>query len=151
MSQKDLCRYVALVMLYADEKNLSQTKTALHRTRLRFLDRYNFSVFFFYKTERQTAPWLAASQKTRTEKNERNFGIFQWKGSFKDRLFFSINWKIVLFLFLDAVGEQNTRMQSARKNNENPGLMRFYKRKVQVGVLKKSKSRHFHDFQLPVV
>lgn len=37
--EKDLCRYVALVMLYADEKNLSQTKTALHRTRLRFLDR----------------------------------------------------------------------------------------------------------------
>lgn len=24
-------------------------------------------------------------------------------------------------------------MQSARKNNENPELMRFYKRKVQVG------------------
>jgi len=54
-----------------------QTKTALHRTRLRFLDRRNFSVLFFYKPDRQSAPRLAATLKTRTENIEKNFIIFQ--------------------------------------------------------------------------
>ncbi|MDT8881664.1 hypothetical protein RBG07_03825 [Klebsiella aerogenes] len=52
-------------------------KTALHRTRLRFLDHKNFSVLFFFKPDRQTAPVLAALRKTRTEKIEKNFSVFQ--------------------------------------------------------------------------
>ncbi|MDK1248783.1 hypothetical protein QMT28_11245 [Cronobacter sakazakii] len=62
----------------------SQTKTALHRTRLRFLDRKNFSVLFFYKPDRQTAPALAALRKTGTEKFEKNFTIFHFHGSVED-------------------------------------------------------------------
>ncbi|HFK5732970.1 TPA: hypothetical protein ACG0DS_000459 [Enterobacter sichuanensis] len=62
------------------QKNLSQTKIALHRTRLRFLDHKNFSVLFFYKPDRQPAPLLAALRKTRTEKIEKNFSVFHfWK------------------------------------------------------------------------
>ncbi|WBT59280.1 hypothetical protein [Kosakonia oryzendophytica] len=57
---------------------MSQTKTALHRTRLRVLDRGNFSVFFFYKTDRQRAPRLAAYANSQTEKIERNFSVFQF-------------------------------------------------------------------------
>ncbi|AXF61924.1 hypothetical protein DVA43_21465 [Leclercia sp. W6] len=57
--------------------NVSQTKTALHRTRLRFLDRINFSVLFFYKPDRQPAPRLAACRKTETENIEKNFTFFQ--------------------------------------------------------------------------
>ncbi|TGB58200.1 hypothetical protein CRT22_08615 [Escherichia sp. E5028] len=64
--------------------NPLQTKTALHRTRLRFLDLENFSVLFFYKQHRQTAPRLAACQRTGTEKIEKNFSIFQFRGSVKD-------------------------------------------------------------------
>jgi len=60
-----------------DKINVSQTKTALHRTRLRFLDLEFFSVLFFYKQHRQTAPRLAACQRTGTEKIERNFIFFQ--------------------------------------------------------------------------
>ncbi|RTP92139.1 hypothetical protein EKN35_12255 [Enterobacter asburiae] len=60
-----------------DKKNLSQTKIALHRTRLRFLDHKNFSVLFIYKPDRQTAPVLATLRKTRTEKFEKNFSVFQ--------------------------------------------------------------------------
>ncbi|WP_100122372.1 hypothetical protein, partial [Enterobacter roggenkampii] len=60
------------------KKNLSQTKIALHRTRLRFLDHKNFSVLFFYKPDRQTAPVQAASRKTETEKIEKNFSVFQF-------------------------------------------------------------------------
>ncbi|MDU4241048.1 MAG: hypothetical protein E7I21_10655 [Limosilactobacillus fermentum] len=67
-----------LTALRTDKINLSRTKTALHRTRLRFLERLNFSVFFFYKPNRQTAPVLAALRKTRTEKYERNFSVFQF-------------------------------------------------------------------------
>ncbi|KTK23398.1 hypothetical protein ASU66_04170 [Enterobacter hormaechei subsp. xiangfangensis] len=58
---------------------------ALHRTRLRFLDHKNFSVLFFYKPDRQTAPVLAALRRTRTENIERNFSIFHFQGSAKDR------------------------------------------------------------------
>ncbi|MBA7855402.1 hypothetical protein HV318_10275 [Enterobacter sp. RHBSTW-00901] len=60
-----------------DKNNLSQTKIALHRTRLRFLDRIKFSVLFFFKPDRQTAPVLAVLQNPRTEKIENNFTIFQ--------------------------------------------------------------------------
>ncbi|ELY4704074.1 hypothetical protein SM032_000251 [Cronobacter sakazakii] len=55
----------------------SQTKTALHRTRLQVLDRKNFSVLFFYKRYRQTAPALGLCQKSETEKMEKNFSVFQ--------------------------------------------------------------------------
>ncbi|EOG8089471.1 hypothetical protein [Enterobacter roggenkampii] len=40
-----------------------------YRTRLRFLDHKNFSVLFFFKPDRQTAPVLAALWKTETEKD----------------------------------------------------------------------------------
>jgi len=60
------------------QKNLSQTKIALHRTRLRFLDHKNFSVLFFFKPHRQTAPVLAALRKTITEKIEKNFSVIQF-------------------------------------------------------------------------
>ncbi|WP_262820787.1 hypothetical protein [Enterobacter quasiroggenkampii] len=68
------------------KKNLSQTKIALHRTRLRFLDHKNFSVLFFFKPDRQTAPVLAALRKTETEKIEKNFSIFLFYGSAEDRM-----------------------------------------------------------------
>ncbi|EOY5094518.1 hypothetical protein ACP3A9_002842 [Citrobacter amalonaticus] len=78
-SVKDPKRGVALVWSYDGEINLSQTKTALHRTRLRFWDHKNFSVLFFYKPERQSAPSLAALWRTETEMIERNFSVFQLK------------------------------------------------------------------------
>ncbi|UYW75314.1 hypothetical protein OFY05_09580 [Pseudocitrobacter faecalis] len=68
-------------------KKLSQTKIALHRTRLRFLDHKNFSVLFFFKPDRQTAPVLAALRKTRTEKIEKNFSVFHFYGSYEDLRF----------------------------------------------------------------
>ncbi|ECI6523728.1 hypothetical protein EU246_14070, partial [Salmonella enterica subsp. enterica] len=73
----DLCCHVTLTTPHADKINLSQTKTALHRTRLRFLDRKNFSVGFFFKSYRQPAPVLAALRRLETEKIERNFTFFQ--------------------------------------------------------------------------
>ncbi|HCA4487771.1 TPA: hypothetical protein MRP54_000899 [Escherichia coli] len=60
-----------------DKINLSQTKTALHRTRLRFLDLEIFSVLFFFKPDCQTAPLLAALRRTGTEMIKRNFIFFQ--------------------------------------------------------------------------
>ncbi|WP_141027978.1 hypothetical protein, partial [Salmonella enterica] len=69
---------------HVDKINLSQTKTALHRTRLRFLDRKNFSVLFFFKSYRQPAPVLAVLRRLETEKIERNFSNFQFEGSIKD-------------------------------------------------------------------
>ncbi|MGU6637813.1 hypothetical protein ACV2EB_08160, partial [Salmonella enterica subsp. enterica serovar Panama] len=63
---------------HADKINLSQTKTALHRTRLRFLERLNFSVGFFFKSYRQSAPVLADLRRLETEKIERNFSVFQF-------------------------------------------------------------------------
>ncbi|PTM35417.1 hypothetical protein DA103_13925 [Enterobacter cloacae] len=60
---------------------LSQTKIALHRTRLRFLDHKNFSVLFFYKPPRRAVPALATLRKPQTEKIERNFSVFQFYGS----------------------------------------------------------------------
>ncbi|KAB5478788.1 hypothetical protein F8561_13220 [Enterobacter sp. 198] len=63
---------------------LSQTKIALHRTRLRFLDHKNFSVLFFFKPDCQNAPVLAAEQKRRIEKIEKNFSVFHFCGSVED-------------------------------------------------------------------
>ncbi|EDV3806527.1 hypothetical protein CTX90_003744 [Salmonella enterica subsp. diarizonae] len=77
-----------LTLPHTDEKKLSQTKTALHRTRLRFLDRKNFSVGFFFKSYRQPAPVLAALRRLETEKIERNFSNFQFEGSMKDLMVF---------------------------------------------------------------
>ncbi|EET0749902.1 TPA: hypothetical protein JXT23_000798 [Escherichia coli] len=77
---------MALVGSYDGEINLSQTKTALHRTRLRFLDLEIFSVLFFYKPDRQTAPLLAALQIIRTEMIEKNFSVFHFHGSVEDRI-----------------------------------------------------------------
>ena len=64
--------------------NLSTTKTALHRTRLRVLDRKNISGGFFFKRYRQPAPVLAALRRLETEKIEKNFSIFQFEGSAED-------------------------------------------------------------------
>ncbi|ECI3778570.1 hypothetical protein B2E57_13885 [Salmonella enterica] len=76
---------------HADKINLSQTKTALHRTRLRFLDHKNFSVGFFFKSYRQPAPVLAVLRRLETENIERNFSNFQFEGSMKDlRVFLTI-------------------------------------------------------------
>jgi cytidine deaminase len=65
--------------------NAHATKSALHRTRLRFLDHKDFSVLFFYKTQRQPAPPLGFCRRTPTENSERNFSVFQFFGSRKDR------------------------------------------------------------------
>ncbi|EBW5074967.1 hypothetical protein DPR94_19810 [Salmonella enterica subsp. enterica serovar Kentucky] len=73
---------------HADKINLSQTKTALHRTRLRFLDHKNFSVGFFFKSYCQPAPVLAVLRRLETEKIERNFSNFQFEGSMKDLMVF---------------------------------------------------------------
>ena len=73
-----------LTALYADKRNTSQTKTALHRTRLRVLEHKNFAVLFFYKPSRQTAPPLAAWQRTATEKIEKNFSNFHFQGLLED-------------------------------------------------------------------
>jgi len=61
-----------------DKINMSQTKTALHRTRLHVLDQKKISVLFFYKPDRQPAPVLAGSRKNQTEKIEKNFSFFQF-------------------------------------------------------------------------
>ena len=86
------------------KKNLSQAKIALHRTRLRFLGHKNFSVSFFFKPDRQTAPVLASLRKTETEKIEKNFSIFQWKGSVEDLKKNTTNRLIRGFSFLCGSG-----------------------------------------------
>ncbi|MFW7217291.1 hypothetical protein [Enterobacter sp. BNK-22] len=78
---RDLFSAEALANSQPDKRITSQTKTALHRTRLRFLDHKNFSVLFFFKPDRQTAPVLAALRKTETEKIEKNFSVFHFCGS----------------------------------------------------------------------
>jgi len=67
-----------LAQPYPNKIKTPQTKTALHRTRLRFLDRVIFSVLFFFKTDRQTAPVLAVCWSSQTEKFEKNFSVFQF-------------------------------------------------------------------------
>ncbi|EIW8626936.1 TPA: hypothetical protein MI424_04530 [Klebsiella pneumoniae] len=64
--------------------NLYRTKSALHRTRLHFLDHKNFSVGIFYKGYRQPAPRVGRCSWSRTEKSEKNFSFFQREGSAKD-------------------------------------------------------------------
>ncbi|EKN3739605.1 hypothetical protein ACMU9U_003860 [Yersinia enterocolitica] len=54
------------------------TETALHRTRLHTLRYKVFSVLFFYKPIRQPAPWLGLCSVSPTEKNEKNFSVFQF-------------------------------------------------------------------------
>ncbi|WP_455811881.1 hypothetical protein [Pseudomonas graminis] len=68
-----------------DKINMLQTKTALHRTRLPFLDLKVISVWIFYKPARQPAPLLGLCQRTQTEKSEKDFSVFQFCGSFIDR------------------------------------------------------------------
>ena len=80
----DHAHRAALAAPERDKINLSMTKTALHRTRLRFLDRKNISVGFFFKTYRQPAPVLAALRRIETEKIEKNFSNFQFEGSVED-------------------------------------------------------------------
>jgi hypothetical protein len=63
---------------------MSQTKSALHRTRLPLLNLELFSVFFSYKPDRQTAPLLGLWSKIQIEKIEKNFSIFQQKKSLVD-------------------------------------------------------------------
>ncbi|MBC3946684.1 hypothetical protein H8S21_15235 [Erwinia persicina] len=60
---------------------MSETKTALHRTRLPFLDLKVFSVSDFYKRHRQPAPLLGLCGKAQTEKIEKDFTVFQFHGS----------------------------------------------------------------------
>jgi len=64
--------------------NVSPTKTALHRTRLRVLHHKNFSVLFFYKLMRQSAPLLAFCRSSANENSEMNFSVFQFSGSQMD-------------------------------------------------------------------
>ncbi|WP_074007353.1 hypothetical protein [Yersinia bercovieri] len=54
------------------------TETALHRTRLHTLRYKVFSVLNSYKTPRQPAPWLGLYSVSPTEKNEKNFSVFQF-------------------------------------------------------------------------
>ncbi|WP_122096239.1 hypothetical protein [Rahnella sp. Larv3_ips] len=61
------------------------TEIALHRTRLRFLRRYFFSVLKFYKPHRQPAPYLGFCRHYQTEKIEKNFSKFKFSESPKDR------------------------------------------------------------------
>jgi len=42
------------------------------------LDHKKFSVLFFYKTHRQTAPVLAALRRLETVKIEKDFSFFQF-------------------------------------------------------------------------
>jgi len=69
-----------------DKINGAETKTALHRTRLPFLDLKVFSVSDFYKPDRQPAPPLGLCGKTQTVKIEEDFSGFQFYGSLVDRL-----------------------------------------------------------------
>ncbi|MEH0864726.1 hypothetical protein [Phytobacter diazotrophicus] len=62
-----------LAQPYPNKIKTPQTKTALHRTRLRFLDQVIFSVLFFFKPYRQTAPLLGVCANLQTEKFEKNF------------------------------------------------------------------------------
>ncbi|WP_316549186.1 hypothetical protein [Klebsiella michiganensis] len=78
ISKTDRYNSGALAAPQPDKINLYRTKSALHRTRLRFLVHKNFSVLFFFKSHRQTAPVLAALRKTRTEKIEKDFSVFQF-------------------------------------------------------------------------
>ncbi|WP_395266283.1 hypothetical protein V1605_10560 [Enterobacter soli] len=101
MMQTDRSHHDRQAYAQPDKINVSQTKTALHRTRLRFLDHKIFSVLIFYKPDRQTAPVLEALRKTRTEKIEKNFSVFHFRGSlinFKTNVCFCLLRFICFFL-----------------------------------------------------
>jgi len=80
----DRARSVALAHVQRDKINVSLTKTALHRTRLRVLHHKNFSVLFFYKPMRQSALLLDYCRSLATENFERDFSVFQFCGSRMD-------------------------------------------------------------------
>ncbi|WP_258365155.1 hypothetical protein [Klebsiella oxytoca] len=69
----------------AQTKSRQLTKTALHRTRLRFSYHKVFSVLVFYNRYRQPAPLLGFCRRSPTEKIEMDFSIFQFYGSREDR------------------------------------------------------------------
>ena len=81
------------------KKIFRRPKSHYTGTRLRFLDHKNFSVLFFFKPHRQTAPELAALRKTRTEKIEKNFSVFHFSGFISLPLPWLIIWFIWFFLF----------------------------------------------------
>jgi len=62
----------------------TQTKSALHRTRLQVLDHENFSVLILYKGYGQTVPVLGFFWNLPTEKSEENFSLFMFQGSIRD-------------------------------------------------------------------
>jgi len=53
------------------------------------LERVNFSVLFFFKSYHQPVPVLAALRLSEIEKIEKNFSVFQFKGSAGDFVIFS--------------------------------------------------------------
>jgi len=67
------------------EINVTPTETALHRTRLRNLDQEIISVLIFFKPPRQAALCLGLYEQSKTEKIEKNFMLFQFSRSLKDR------------------------------------------------------------------
>jgi hypothetical protein len=76
--EEDRAREAQYAARQHDKINMSQTKSALHRTRLQVLHHKNFSVLFFYKFPHLSAPWLAFCQSSPIEKNEKNFSDFQF-------------------------------------------------------------------------
>ncbi|THD31808.1 hypothetical protein [Pantoea sp. R102] len=76
---------MALVQPQPDKINVSPTKTALHRTRLRVLHQENFSVLFFFKPPCRAALLLASCRILRTEIVEKIFSNFQFSRSNEDR------------------------------------------------------------------
>ncbi|MEI7266140.1 MULTISPECIES: hypothetical protein [Pectobacterium] len=77
-----ICNDISTTLLqcnyYPYKISTHTTKSALHRTRLRFSDHKNFSVFFFYKPTRQPAPLLGLCIPMPTEIIEKNFSFFQF-------------------------------------------------------------------------
>jgi len=79
---------VALAQPQPDKINASLTKTALHRTRLRVLDRKKFSVLFFYKPIRQSVPLLVFCWSSPTENIEKNFSFFKFQDLVRIAVFY---------------------------------------------------------------
>ncbi|MEI7408129.1 hypothetical protein [Pectobacterium aroidearum] len=55
------------------------TKSALHRTRLRFSDQKNFSVLFFYKRVRQPAPLLGSGESPKLKRVKGISGFYSFE------------------------------------------------------------------------
>ncbi|MBA5200036.1 hypothetical protein H2Y56_12715 [Pectobacterium aroidearum] len=116
------------------------TKSALHRTRLRFSDHKNFSVFVFYKPTRQPAPWLGWCVPEPTEIIEKNFSFFQFCRFFlvlkpaKNHAI-SLNLKTRYdFAWRD---EKNQAGKTVRRRSGNPLPDGAYRRVVMLEQLKK--------------